>query len=280
MARPFLRLAAVALLLPPVLVTSASAAPRPVVVLAPLGTAAPAPSAAAVNAALAGPSGAAALGGDLTGEVVDVQSGVVLWQRSPAEPVLVASTQKLLIAAAALSVLGAGAAPTTTLESTGTAAAGVLTGDLYLRGGGDVLLQPTPSTGWPTTASLDGLAAALRATGITAVHGRLVADGSAFTGAAEAPGWRTSYVTQGSVAPVSALEVDRGLIAGSIARAQDPPYAAAVQLRAALARHGITVSGATTEATTTSPRRSAARWPSPSTIRRPSRARRPRSWQR
>ncbi|HEX7355761.1 MAG TPA: D-alanyl-D-alanine carboxypeptidase/D-alanyl-D-alanine-endopeptidase [Mycobacteriales bacterium] len=252
MSLPLRRLAVAVVAVSALLVPGASAAPD-APVLAPLGATAPVPSAAAVTTALAGPSGVPALGGDLAGEVVDARSGSVLWQRAASAPHLVASTQKLLVAAAALSVLGPGDGPVTTLLTAGAIAGGVLHGDLYLRGGGDVLLQtmptsaPTsaPTTTWPATASLDALAAQLAAAGVRTVTGSVVGDGTLFTGPAEAPGWRPTYVSQGSVAPVTALEVDHGRIGTSNVRSLDPATTAAGYLRGRLQAHGITVEGGT-----------------------------------
>lgn len=221
----------------------------PVPVLAPLPLTGSAPSAVVVSTALAGPSAAAALGGDLTGEVLDVGTGAVLWSRSPTTPVTVASTQKLLVSAAALDVLGPAHTSTTSLRSAGRISGGVLTGDLYLRGGGDVLLSATASTGWPAVAGLDQLAAALAAKGVRRVDGAVVGDGSDFVGATTAPGWKVGYVSQGSVAPVSALEVDRGVQPGTIARDETPALQAADDLRSALASRGIAVTGGATTGT-------------------------------
>jgi D-alanyl-D-alanine carboxypeptidase/D-alanyl-D-alanine-endopeptidase (penicillin-binding protein 4) len=222
---------------------AAAAARTPAPVLAPLAGTGAAPTAGSVAAALAGPLTAAAFGGDLVGEVLDVRSGAVLWSRAAQTPVLVASTQKLLVSAASLDVLGAAHTEVTALRSTGSVAAGVLSGDLDLQGGGDVLLAATSSSGWPAVAGLDQLAAALRATGVRRVQGSVVGDGSYFTGASTAPGWKPTYVTEGSVAPVSGLEVDRGEMTGVQARSEDPTLQAAGDLVAALARHGIAVTG-------------------------------------
>ena len=49
-----------------------------------------------------------------------------------------------------------------------------------------------------------------------AVLGQATADNSLFAGPGLAPGWHDSYVSEGSVAPVSALEVDEGKPGASI----------------------------------------------------------------
>lgn len=259
MARPALRLLALAAAAtsalatgspafsPPAVPAARSTAAPAVAVLAPLSPnapGAPLPTAAAVTTALSGPVRVPALGNDLTGVVLDAASGTVLWSRSPGALRLVASTQKLLTAAAALTVLGPGAAPATSVLAAGPVQDGVLHGDLYLRGGGDVLLAQTPGPGWPATASLDALAAQVAAAGVRTVTGAVVADGTLFTGPAQAPGWRPTYVPQGNVAPVTALEVDHGRLGPTTnARSLDPAALAASDLRTQLRAHGVTVGG-------------------------------------
>jgi D-alanyl-D-alanine carboxypeptidase/D-alanyl-D-alanine-endopeptidase (penicillin-binding protein 4) len=241
--RPFRLIAGVALLTVALTTAAGAAQTTPSPVLSPLPAMAPMPSPARVVAALTGPARATTFGTGLAGEVVDAQTGAVLWSRSATTPEMVASTQKLLVAAAVLGRLGASASAVTSLRSAGVVSGGVLAGDLYLRGGGDVLLAAATATGWPARTSLDALAAGLAARGVRAVHGAIIADGSAFAGATTAPGWKPTYVTQGSVAPVTGLEVNRGTQPGTEARAPDPDAQAAQLLRAALARHGITVTG-------------------------------------
>lgn len=225
---------------------SSSASGSDVLPLAALPVSAPSPSAAAVAGAVAGPLADPALGGAVAGEVLDAQTGAVLWQASPQRPVTPASTTKLMTAAAALTVLGPIDRPVTTLLATGPISAGVLHGDLVLRGDGDVLLAATPTTAWPARAGVDQLAQQLRARGVTSVSGRVVADASVFTGPRLAAGWSESYVTEGSIAPVTGLGIDEaGEAVGRGNRSADPPLAAAAALRAALARAGISVAGGT-----------------------------------
>ena len=64
--------------------------------------------------------------------------------------VIPASTQKLLVAASALDVLGDDYRFTTSLRGA-TPAGGVITGDLFLVGGGDPLL----SSDWYATSNLE-----------------------------------------------------------------------------------------------------------------------------
>ncbi len=217
------------------------AAPPPA--LPALPAEAPQPSAPTVAAALAGPLADPSLGAAVLGEVLDARSGQPLWQAAPNAPVRPASTAKLLTAAAALTTLTTG--PRTALLTAAPVTAGTLRGDLVLRGGGDVLLSAQPTAVWPARASMDELAAGLRAAGVRRVEGALMADGSAWQGPRVAPGWRPDYLSQGSVAPVSALGVDEGgePLTARGDRGADPPLAAVRALRGAFARQAITVTG-------------------------------------
>ncbi len=81
-----------------------------------------------------------------------------------------------------------------------------------------------------------------RAAGITEVD-RLVGDGTLFTGPSTAAGWRDSYVAEGNVTPVSALEVDGGRTAPGAAgpRTTTSDLAAVNAFAAALRRAGVRV---------------------------------------
>jgi D-alanyl-D-alanine carboxypeptidase/D-alanyl-D-alanine-endopeptidase (penicillin-binding protein 4) len=116
--------------------------------------------------------------------------------------------------------------------------------DLYLVGGGDPTLARTPATsGYPRPAALSDLARAVARSGVRRVTGRIVADGSLFTGPRLGPGWKPTYVTEGSVAPVTALELDGGRIPHRDARQPQPDLAAAAAFREELRRAGVAVDG-------------------------------------
>jgi D-alanyl-D-alanine carboxypeptidase/D-alanyl-D-alanine-endopeptidase (penicillin-binding protein 4) len=87
----------------------------------------------------------------------------------PDEPRIPASTTKVVTTVAALQVLGADHRFTTTMLSTGEIRESVLSGDLYLRGGGD----PTLSTD-----DLRDLVIALRQTGVKRITGSFFYDDS------------------------------------------------------------------------------------------------------
>ncbi len=103
--------------------------------------------------------------------VRDAGTGEVLYARDPDRRLLPASNAKLFTAAAALDVLGEEHRFDTDVLGDGSVRAGILRGDLYLRGGGD-----------PTALAEDyaDLAGQVRDAGIRQVRGDLVADDTYF----------------------------------------------------------------------------------------------------
>lgn len=95
--------------------------------------------------------------------------GRVVEAHRPDEPRIPASTTKVVTTVAALQVLGADHRFNTTLLSTGEIREGALSGDLYLRGGGD----PTLSTD-----GLRDLVIALRQAGVKRIAGNFFYDDS------------------------------------------------------------------------------------------------------
>lgn len=193
---------------------------------------------AAVREALAPYAGDKALGphADLT--VAELASGDVVYHRGRGA-VIPASTMKLLTSAAALEAVG----PMTRFRTTVR-----LTGDrLVLVGGGDPFLMSSKAKTrktYPQRADLDTLARrtakALLAQGVTTV--RLGYDDSLFAGPAVNPAWPASYVPEFVVPPITALWADEAKGSG-VGYVADPSRAAADLFRAALARHGVTVTG-------------------------------------
>lgn len=219
---------------PPAPVVVPTVAPVPVrgPLLAPLDPAAPLPGGlqAVLDGALADP----ALAPGLAGLVVDAETGEVLAQRRATEPVLPASTAKLVTAAAALVALG----PDTRLAT--RVVAGAAPGEIVLVGGGDTTLAgPLAAPG--EGARLSSLAAEVAAQ-LTAPVTRVLVDDTLYSGPTTAPGWRPNYVPDGEVAPVSALSVDAGrVVPGEAARVDDPALAAGTALAAALGVPGVPV---------------------------------------
>jgi D-alanyl-D-alanine carboxypeptidase/D-alanyl-D-alanine-endopeptidase (penicillin-binding protein 4) len=76
------------------------------------------------------------------------------------------------------------------------------------------------------------------------VTGVVVLDTTVFRTPGLGPAWKPTYVSEGSITPVTALEVDGGRVKGRTARDAVPDIAAAARLRAALGRAGVTVAQA------------------------------------
>jgi D-alanyl-D-alanine carboxypeptidase/D-alanyl-D-alanine-endopeptidase (penicillin-binding protein 4) len=193
-----------------------------------------------------------ALAHDSVGVVVaDPSNGAVLYGKQAGTGLAPASTAKLAVAAAALEALG----PTHRFST--QVVDGATAGSIVLVGGGDPTLAGPAAVGandpgYPEPATLTDLAAstaaALKAQGRAAVS--LGYDASLFTGAATAPGWRPSYITEGDVAPVSALEVDEGRPnPAQPGRTQNPALLATQDFAALLAKDGISVTGVPAPAT-------------------------------
>ncbi len=168
--------------------------------------------------------------------------------------VIPASTQKLLVAASALDVLGddyrfttraAGAAPVE----------GAIAGDLYLIGGGDPLLSsdwyPTSNLErYPVTSPtrLEDLADALVAAGVTSISGNVVGDASRYDDEWFAPNWGVG-VAGLEAGPYDALMVNDSRVLNDPLKANDPAVGAAREFLRMLFERGIAVGGTATTGT-------------------------------
>jgi D-alanyl-D-alanine carboxypeptidase/D-alanyl-D-alanine-endopeptidase (penicillin-binding protein 4) len=121
----------------------------------------------------------------------------------PTTALVPASNQKLLVAFAALELLGPDTTLTTRVVATGPIVDGRLQGDLVLVGGGDPTVT---ASGGPD--SLDALATSVRAAGIRQIAGRVVVDDGRYDAQRFLPGWPDG-VWQRNVGALSALVVDR-----------------------------------------------------------------------
>jgi D-alanyl-D-alanine carboxypeptidase/D-alanyl-D-alanine-endopeptidase (penicillin-binding protein 4) len=189
-----------------------------------------------------------ALAGDGVALVIqDAVTGNVLFDHGGSDAVLPASTAKLAVAVAALEVLGPDHQFSTRVV------AGPGGGQVILVGGGDPTLAGPNAVGpfgpgYPSPARLADLASqtasALRSSGGGAGV-RVGYDASLFAGSATGIGWKPTYITEGDVAPVSALEVDEGRPdLRRPARSSNPAASAAAQFAALLTADGVTVTGA------------------------------------
>ena len=192
---------------------------------------------------------------DSTSCLVVQLDGVEVGAHNPDLPVIPASNQKLLVAAAALEVLGPDHVFTTEVRG-GPVNGGVLAGDLYLVGGGDPLLTTddypaAEINGYPVlnATSLDTLADSVAAAGITHVDGNLVADGSRYDDEWFHPSWPDDiHVTEAG--PLDALLVnDARFLTDDWQVANDPNAGAAEELGRLLEERGITIGGEVTTGT-------------------------------
>jgi D-alanyl-D-alanine carboxypeptidase/D-alanyl-D-alanine-endopeptidase (penicillin-binding protein 4) len=180
--------------------------------------------------------------------VVISVDGNLVGQRNATLPVLPASVQKIMVAAAALEILGEEFRYRTRVLGSLTSD-GVVAGDLYLVGGGDPLLS---GDWYPVSnlerfpvfnhTSMDQLADAIVEAGVTRVTGNLVGDGSRYDDEFYAPGWGVGVAGTES-GPYSALTVNDARVLGDNLRASDPNEAAVRELRRLLAERGVRISG-------------------------------------
>ena len=174
--------------------------------------------------------------------------GRLVGARNPDVVVIPASNQKVLVAAVAVDVLGEDFRYTTRVvgpEPVG----GVISGDVYLVGGGDPLLSGEWYAGanldrFPTfnTTSLDDLARDLVAAGVTQIEGAVRGDGSRYDDEFYAPGWGGG-VAGLEAGPYDALLVNDSRVRNDDQRGADPNEAGAREFARLLAEQGVTVTG-------------------------------------
>jgi D-alanyl-D-alanine carboxypeptidase/D-alanyl-D-alanine-endopeptidase (penicillin-binding protein 4) len=167
-------------------------------------------------------------------------------------PLIGASTQKILVAAAALSTLG----PDSTFSTRVVAPAAPTDGSVqqvWLIGGGDpvlstgdygAFLQSQGKTKGDVTTSLEALADAVVAKGVHSIPGGVIGDDSRYDQQRYVPTWKDSYRTDGEVGPLSALTVNDGYSTWSPSRkvvVDDPTRNAATRLTDLLRARGVQV---------------------------------------
>jgi D-alanyl-D-alanine carboxypeptidase/D-alanyl-D-alanine-endopeptidase (penicillin-binding protein 4) len=171
----------------------------------------PSPAQRALTQALQ--QGFAQTGNQSSAYVVDLTSGQVLYAQAADTGRLPASLEKIYTTSTALLRLGPTATFTTSVLGTGSRSpTGVWNGNLYLKGGGDPTFGSVgfDQLWYGTGTTIHSLIVALlRATGITAVQGRIVGDSSYFDTRRGTPatGFAPSTEVEGQL---SALAYDRG----------------------------------------------------------------------
>lgn len=184
------------------------------------------------------------------------ESGRELVASSPDDQLVPASTQKLLVGAAILDILGPDSTFNTELRAASPVAEGVIAGDVWLVGGGDPLLsteayrarngdRPRRYT------NLEDLADAVVSAGVQRIEGRLIGDGTRYDSVYDVPSWPARYREQVSAGPLAGLTANGGLATFTPelvainpgTPAADPPAHAAGLLTALLEERGVEVVG-------------------------------------
>lgn len=217
---------------PPLPVTRAAVPDRGP--LLPAASGAPVPTSAGLAAALRQALRHPALGSRVALSVRDAETARPLLELGAAVPLVPASTAKLATAVAALAVLE----PDGRLRT--RVVRGPRAGEVVLVGGGDpTLAGPRARQRGVRVAQLEDLARQVRSQlGAEAVT-RVTVDDALYTGPRTGPGWRPGYVTDGDVAPVTALAVDAGRVRPDRReRVADPALAAGGALAALLQPRG------------------------------------------
>jgi serine-type D-Ala-D-Ala carboxypeptidase/endopeptidase (penicillin-binding protein 4) len=185
--------------------------PRPPTVkpgMNPVPDTAPVPDPAALAAALA-PIAADPNLGTLGGRITDAMTAKELWQAAANVPLVPASTNKVLTAAAALLTLDREARISTRVVAGGQNAQG----PVVLVGAGDPVLSAAPpgvDTWYRGAARISDLVEQIRRSGMTPTSVQV--DTHVFSGPTMAPGWDPADVDNGDIAPIEAVMIDAGRI--------------------------------------------------------------------
>ena len=210
--------------------------PRPPIVkpgMVPVSDTAETPSVPGVAAALA-PVAADPNLGRLGGRITDAMTGKELWQVANDVPLVPASTNKVLTAAAALLTLDHQARISTRVVAGGPNAQG----PIVLVGAGDPTLSAAPPdvpTWYRGSPRIGDLVEQVRRSGVTPTAVQV--DTSAFTGPTMAQGWDPSDVDNGDIAPIESVMIDAGRIQPSTVnsrRSRTPALDAGRELAKAL----------------------------------------------
>jgi D-alanyl-D-alanine carboxypeptidase/D-alanyl-D-alanine-endopeptidase (penicillin-binding protein 4) len=199
---------------------------------------------------------------------VVARGSTVLAAHNAETPLVPASTQKLLTAAAALTTLGADFRFETNVVATSD---GPTLDRLWFVGAGDPVIRTAEYMDEGVSTPLEALAEAIAAKGIRRI-GTVVGDDSRYDSVRFLPSWSPTYRIDYDVGPVGALEVTESiaLVNGKPVMHDDPAVYAAQELTRLLRARGVSVGeptrgvapeGATNVASVTSqPLRTIVRW--------------------
>jgi serine-type D-Ala-D-Ala carboxypeptidase/endopeptidase (penicillin-binding protein 4) len=190
-----------------------------------------------------------ALGGVRSCLVVQ-DSGATAYSRAADLALAPASTQKLLVAVAALQRLGADYRFETTAVAPAPPAADGSVDAVWLVGAGDPLLATPeyaaylasqPRSAGTTLTPLSALVDQLAADGVRSVRNGVHGDDSRYDGPRWLPGWKPIYRDEADISPLSALTVNSGLDHWNPTEVVtgDPTGLAAAQLARLMVGHGV-----------------------------------------
>jgi serine-type D-Ala-D-Ala carboxypeptidase/endopeptidase (penicillin-binding protein 4) len=185
--------------------------PRPPTVkpgMVPVADTAETPSPGGVAATVAAAAADPNLG-RLGGRITDAITGRELWQVADDLPLVPASTNKVLTAAAALLTLDRQARISTRVVAGGPNPQG----PVVLVGAGDLALSAAPpdvDTWYRGSARISDLVEQVRRSGVTPTAVQV--DTSAFSGPTMAQGWDPADVDNGDIAPMESVMIDAGRI--------------------------------------------------------------------
>lgn len=198
-----------------------------------------------------------AAGGSSGAYVVDLNTGAVLFSSGAQTGHLPASVEKLYTTSTALLRFGPTARLTTQIFGTGTmTSGGTWVGTVYIKGGGDPTFGSSgfDRANYGTGATMQHLVANLQhATGIRAIRGKIVGDGSYFDSLRGTPatGYAPSLEVEGEL---DGLAYDRGWLNSDGSALQPRPTLFAAQAFAtALKADGIRMARGTHVATGVAP---------------------------
>lgn len=126
--------------------------------------------------------------------ILNPDIGRTLYSSDGTNPMIPASNTKVLTAAASYLYLGPDYDFTTLVSTNGTVAGNVLKGNLYITFSGDPTL---------TTQDIYGLLKAVKAQGISSIHGNVIIDESVFSGPYYGLGWPQDDLAYCYAAPVA-----------------------------------------------------------------------------
>lgn len=174
----------------------------------------------------------------------------VLYSRQGEQSVTPASALKLLTASAVLRRLGPDERLVTTVRATDKPNGGVISGDLWLVGGGDPVLGTQP---WaderthqpPLASSLEALADRVVAAGVREVRGQVQGDDSRYDKTRSVSSWPQRYLDDNEVGPLSALSVNDGfaLWDPELVAFENPAVGAATVFTELLRARGVAIAG-------------------------------------